>query len=141
MSWSSGKDSLWALHETRRRDLAQAVGLLTTVNERVGRVSLHGVPRSVLDAQADALGLPLQVVDLPDPCAIDVYEARMSEAVDTARAGGVEAMVFGDLFLDDVRGYRIDKLNGTGVRPLFPLWGGPPANLPPRWSLPGSMPW
>ncbi len=122
VSWSSGKDSAWALYETRRRGLGDVVGLLTTVDEGTGRVSIHGVPREVLEAQAGALGLPLVVVTLPNPCPNDVYEIRMAEAMRAARGAGVEAMVFGDLFLEEVRAYREDRLAGTGVDPLFPLW-------------------
>ena len=101
------------------------MGLLTTVNAVFDRVAMHGVRRALLEAQASALGLPLHVVELPWPCSNEVYEARMAAAVDVALEAGVEAMVFGDLFLEDVRGYRERALEGTGVRPLFPLWKRP----------------
>jgi uncharacterized protein (TIGR00290 family) len=101
------------------------VGLVTTVNSTAQRVAMHGVRQLLLEAQADALGLPLHVVDLPWPCPNDVYEERMSNAVAAARASGVDAMVFGDLFLEDVRRYREKSLDGSGLAPLFPLWRRP----------------
>jgi len=122
MSWSSGKDSALALHETRREGSVEIVGLLTTLNQEFDRVAMHGVRRSLLEAQSDALGLPLHVVELPWPCPNAVYEELMSEALDCALEAGVEAMVFGDLFLEDVRRYREDSLKDSGIVPLFPLW-------------------
>jgi len=122
MSWSTGKDSALALHEARSSGEVDIVGLLTTVNEDADRVAMHGVRRSLLDAQADALGLPLRVVPLPWPCPNDVYQDRMAGAVADAREAGVEAMVFGDLFLDDIRRYREQMCEGTGLAPVFPLW-------------------
>jgi uncharacterized protein (TIGR00290 family) len=97
--------------------------LLVTVNEAVDRVAMHAVRRELLEAQADRLGLPLHVVEIPSPCPNDVYEARMGAAVESARAAGVEHMVFGDLFLDDVRAYRERNLAGAGISAVFPLWG------------------
>ncbi len=125
MSWSSGKDSTLALHETRRADAVEVVGLLTTVNSAFERVAMHGVRRSLLDAQAEALGLPVHVVELPWPCPNEVYEERMSGAIGRAREMGVEVVVFGDLYLEDIRHYRETSLRGTGVVPLFPLWHRP----------------
>jgi uncharacterized protein (TIGR00290 family) len=125
MSWSSGKDSTLALHTVRAAGDVDVVGLLTTVNSTAQRVAMHAVRRSLLEAQADALGLPLHVVDLPWPCPNDVYEERMSNAVTAARVSGVEAMVFGDLFLEDVRRYREQSLEGSGLDPVFPLWHRP----------------
>jgi len=125
VSWSSGKDSALALHHARRDPEVEVVGLLTTVNAAFDRVAMHGVRRALLEAQASALGLPLHVVELPWPCTNEVYEQRMAAAVDVALEAGVEVMVFGDLFLEDVRGYRERTLEGTGVRPLFPLWERP----------------
>ena len=129
MSWSSGKDSALALHEARAAGLVDVVGLLTTVNAEAGRVAMHGVRRALLEAQAEALGLPLHVVELPWPCPNDVYEARMAAAVGVAGDAGVEAVVFGDLFLEDVRRYRERALEGTGLDPVFPLWGRPTDGL------------
>ncbi len=125
MSWSSGKDSALALHEARAAGDVEVVGLLTTVNAVADRVAMHGVRRSLLQAQAEALGLPLHVVELPWPCTNDAYQELMGGAVAEARAGGVEAMVFGDLFLEDVRRYREEMLQGSGITPVFPLWQQP----------------
>ena len=122
MSWSSGKDSALALHEVRSANEVDVIGLVTTVNSTAGRVAMHAVRRVLLEAQADALGLPLYVVDLPWPSANELYEQRMSAAVEVARQSGVECFVFGDLFLEDVRAYRLAMLEGTGITPLFPLW-------------------
>jgi uncharacterized protein (TIGR00290 family) len=125
MSWSSGKDSALALSEVRASGAVDVVGLLTTLNAEADRVAMHGVRRAVLDAQADALGLPVCAVELPWPCPNVVYERRMGHAVERAVETGVEAIVFGDLFLEDVRRYRESSLQGTGVGPVFPLWHRP----------------
>ena len=125
MSWSSGKDSAFALHEVRAAGDVEVVGLLTTVNVSFDRVAMHGVRRALLEAQAAALDLPLHIVELPWPCPNEVYEEKMSVAIDVARESGIEAMVFGDLFLEDVRRYRETALEGTGVTPVFPLWRRP----------------
>lgn len=122
MSWSSGKDSALALHEVRASGDVEVLGLLTTVNVTADRVAMHAVRRVLLEAQAAALGLPLHIVELPWPCPNTVYERQMSAALDAAAAGGVERMVFGDLFLADIRTYREDMLAGTGITPVFPLW-------------------
>lgn len=129
VSWSSGKDSAWMLHVLRRDRVGQVAGLLTSVNETVARVSMHGVRDEVLRAQADAAGLPLITIPLPYPCSNTVYECRMRAAVDAAVAAGFTHISFGDLFLEDVRRYREDRLAGTGLEPLFPLWGQPTATL------------
>ncbi|MDE3132741.1 MAG: ATP-binding protein [Acidobacteriota bacterium] len=125
ISWSSGKDSALALHHARTAGELDVVGLLTTVNAEFERVAMHGVRRALLEAQAAALDLPLHVVELPWPCANEVYEQLMGGAVAEAAAAGVEAMIFGDLFLEDVRRYRERALAGSGVAPLFPLWQRP----------------
>ena len=125
LSWSSGKDAAWALHELRRGGDVEVVGLLTTFNEAADRVAMHAVRRGLVEAQAAAAGLPLHTVMLPHPCTNEVYEARMGAAIEECRASGISHMAFGDLFLEDVRGYRIRLLAGTGVEPLFPLWGTP----------------
>ena len=123
MSWSSGKDSALALSVVRH-DL-DVVGLLTTVNAAADRVAMHAVRRTLLAAQADRLGVPLYVVEIPSPCPNDVYEARMVTAMADATAAGVSHVVFGDLFLEEVRAYREQTLRGSGITPLFPLWGRP----------------
>ncbi|MEZ5900085.1 MAG: ATP-binding protein [Hyphomicrobiaceae bacterium] len=122
LSWSSGKDSAWSLHVLRQDTSIEVVGLVTTVNAAFDRVAMHGVRREILEAQAEAAGLPLHVVELPWPCSNEDYEKRMGAFVSEALAAGVEAMAFGDLYLEDIRKYREDKLSGTGLKPLFPLW-------------------
>jgi len=129
MSWSSGKDSAFALHTVRTAGRVEITGLLTTLTQATDRVAAHGVRRVLLQAQADALGLGLHVVQLPRPCPNDVYEQRMTEAMAAARQAGAAQLVFGDLFLDDVRAYREQALQGTGMTPSFPLWGRPTAEL------------
>ena len=128
LSWSSGKDSAWMLH-VLRQDGAAVAGLLTSVNESAGRVSMHGVREEILKAQAVAAALPLRTIPLPWPCSNEIYEARLRHAVERAVADGFTHMAFGDLFLDDVRRYREDRLAGTGLTPLFPLWGMPTPQL------------
>jgi uncharacterized protein (TIGR00290 family) len=128
MSWSSGKDSAMALH-VARRDGVDVVGLLTTVNADADRVAMHAVRRELLEAQARSVDVPLHVVEIPSPCPNDVYEAAMAGAVAEARADGVGEMVFGDLFLADIRAYRESMLAGTGITPRFPLWQRPTAAL------------
>ncbi len=129
MSWSSGKDSTTALQVVQEDPEVTVTGLLVTVNADANRVAMHAVRRALLEAQADRLGLPLHVVEIPASCPNEVYERRMSEAMDTAKREGVEAVVFGDLFLDDVRAYREQALAGSGIRPIFPLWGWPTDQL------------
>ncbi|HEX3802484.1 MAG TPA: ATP-binding protein [Solirubrobacteraceae bacterium] len=129
MSWSSGKDSALALHRVRETTEVEVVGLLTTVNSAFERVAMHGVRRALLDAQAAALGLPVHVVELPWPCTNEVYEHLMTAMVASARDAGIDTVVFGDLFLEDVRRYRERSLEGTGLRPLFPLWQRPTAAI------------
>lgn len=123
LSWSSGKDSAWTLHTLRQMPDVEVIGLLTTLNGEYERVAMHAVRRQLLRMQADAAGLPVREVDLPWPCSNEDYERLMSAACKQAVADGVTHMAFGDLFLDDVRQYRIDKLNGTGLEPIFPIWG------------------
>jgi len=129
VSWSSGKDSAWMLHVLRRDGVGDVAGLLTSVNEQAQRVSMHGVREEILRAQADAAGLPLTVVPLPYPCSNDIYEARMAAVVARAAEDGFTHVAFGDLFLEDIRRYREEKLQGTGLTPLFPLWGLDTATL------------
>jgi uncharacterized protein (TIGR00290 family) len=129
VSWSSGKASTLALAEAREDPSLEVVGLLTTLNRSADRVAMHAVRRELLVAQAEALGLPLHQVDLPWPCSYEEYDQLMTEAVATATAAGVTRMVFGDLFLADVRAYRENALAGTGVEPVFPLWDRPTGEL------------
>lgn len=129
LSWSSGKDSAWALHRLRRTHPGAVAGLLTTMNESAGRVAMHAVREDLVEAQAHAAGLPLHLVRIPSPCPNDVYEQRMGTFVREAAAMGFTHVAFGDLFLEDVRRYREDRLRGTGLEPLFPLWGEPTRRL------------
>ena len=129
MSWSSGKDSALALHETVTAGEVDVVGLLTTVNSIADRVAMHAVRRQLLLAQGAALGLPVHVIELPWPCASSVYEDGMAAALRTAADDGVTQMVFGDLHLEDVRAYRLAALAGSGITPVFPLWGRDTAEL------------
>jgi uncharacterized protein (TIGR00290 family) len=129
VSWSSGKDSAWALQVLRERGEVEVVGLLTTVNAARERVAMHAVREELLAAQAAAAALPLLRVPLPDPCSNRDYEAAMREAIGRARELGVSRIAFGDLFLEDVRCYREQQLAPTGIAPLFPLWGEPTAEL------------
>ena len=129
LSWSSGKDSAWALHVLRQDPDAELVGLLTTFNEAVNRVAMHAVRRDIVDAQAKATGLPLWPVHIPSPCPNEIYEERMRAAMEDARAKGVTHVAFGDLFLEDVRRYREERLAPTGIGAIFPLWGRPTPEL------------
>ncbi len=129
MSWSSGKDSAFALHTVRTAGQVPITALLSTVHTASDRVASHGVRRVLLQAQARALGLPLHVVELPTPCPNEVYEQAMGEAMLAARRAGADQLVFGDLFLADVRAYREQSLHGTGITPVFPLWHRPTAAL------------
>jgi uncharacterized protein (TIGR00290 family) len=122
LAWSSGKDSAWALATLRAYDDLEVVGLLTTLNAAADRVAMHAVRRELAERQAVALGLPLTTVPLPDPCSNAEYERLMAGAIVEAKARGVTHMAFGDLFLEDVRAYRIRQLQETGIHPMFPIW-------------------
>ncbi len=123
VSWSSGKDSAWALETVRRAGAWDVVELLTTVTEGFDRVSMHGVREEILDLQADRVGLPCVKVRIPPRCTNADYEGAMGEALSLSRGRGVTHVVFGDLFLEDVRRYREERLAGSGIEPVFPLWG------------------
>jgi uncharacterized protein (TIGR00290 family) len=122
VSWSSGKDSAWALHILRRQAEYDVVGLVTTVNEQAGRVAMHAVRTDLLARQAAAAGAPLWSVGIPHPCSNEQYEAAMTTVIRRAQREGIEAFAFGDLYLQDVRRYRETRLEGSGIRPIFPLW-------------------
>jgi uncharacterized protein (TIGR00290 family) len=125
LSWSGGKDSAWALHLLRRAGEFEVGGLLTTVNERFRRVAIHGFREELLEQQAQRTGLPLWKVDLPFPCSNEEYEARMSIVCARAVQEGFKGVAFGDLFLEEIKEYRVAKLSGTGLEPVFPVWGIP----------------
>lgn len=129
VSWSSGKDSAWMVHVLRQQHDVELAGLLTTVNAAANRVAMHAVRVDVLQAQADALALPLWQIPIPSPCPNEIYERAMGEAVARAVQQGITHMAFGDLFLEDVRKYREERLAGTGLTPIFPLFGADTAAL------------
>ena len=129
LSWSSGKDSTWALHLLSQNQGVRVATLFTTFNRAANRVAMHAVRRSLVEAQAERIGLPLWAVELPWPCSNVEYEEIMRGIWGRARAEGVEAVAFGDLFLRDIRAYRERQLEGTGLEPLFPVWGIPTKQL------------
>jgi len=123
LSWSSGKDSAWSLHLLRQQHEYEIVGLLTTFNQAANRVAMHAVRRSLVEAQAKAVGIPLWDVDLPWPCSNADYEGIMKEKCKDAVQSGIECIAFGDLFLTDIRAYREKQLENSGLQPIFPVWG------------------
>jgi uncharacterized protein (TIGR00290 family) len=129
VSWSSGKDSAWALHVLRRQGEYDVVGLVTTVNEQAGRVAMHAVRTDLLALQAEAAGAPLWSIGIPHPCSNEQYESTMTAVIRRAQREGIEAFAFGDLFLQDVRLYRETRLGGSGITPIFPLWMQPTQDL------------
>ncbi len=129
LSWSSGKDSAWTLHVLRQMPDVTVTGLFTTVNARHQRVTMHAVRLALLRAQADSVGLPIQMIHIPDQCSNVRYEEEMEKFIGKAKAHGVTHMAFGDLFLEDVRAYREAQLLKTGIKPLFPLWKTPTPQL------------
>lgn len=129
LSWSGGKDSAWALHRLRQGSAYQVAALLTTVNEQFSRVAIHGFREELLDLQAVSVGLPIWKIPLPYPCSNEAYESRMQAVCTRAVQEGFEAVAFGDLFLEDIRAYRIEHLSGTGLEPVFPIWGIPTDQL------------
>jgi len=129
LSWSSGKDSAWALHLLQHDPKIELLGLFTVMNEKYNRVSMHATRAEMLERQADAAGVPLQTIDLPDPCTNEQCSAIMQQFVMESAARGIECMAFGDLFLEDVRKYREDQLKGTRIEAVFPLWAIPTSEL------------
>ncbi len=122
VSWSSGKDCAFALHQVRTEGRVEVVGLLTTLNEENDRIAMHGVRKELLQMQLDALGLPAEMVLLPMPCDNETYRQRVGLTVEKLRERGVKQVVFGDLFLEDIRQYREEQMQGSGLDPVFPLW-------------------
>jgi len=129
LSWSSGKDSAWALHVLRSSEEFEVTAVFTTINRDAGRVAMHAVREELLDAQAGAAGLPLVKVPIPAKCSNTIYEAAMEKVVAQARGASVYHMAFGDLFLEDIRRYREEKLAPAGITPVFPVWGLETAKL------------
>jgi uncharacterized protein (TIGR00290 family) len=129
LSWSGGKDCAWALHLLRASGEYDVVGLMTTVNQQFHRVAMHGFREELLDLQAEAVGLPVWKIPLPWPCSNELYEAAMAPVIARAQEEGLYGVAFGDLFLEEVRAYREQKLADTGLTPLFPCWGLPTDEL------------
>ncbi|EAR09176.1 ATPase [Reinekea blandensis] len=129
LSWSTGKDSAWATWQLQQRDDIELVGALCTINQTHQRTAMHAVRVELLKAQANALDLPLTIIELPYPCSNEQYQQIMAKATSEMRALGVEQMSFGDLFLEDIRQYRIDNMKDSGIEPIFPLWKKPTAAL------------
>lgn len=122
LSWSGGKDSAWALYQLQQQADIEITGLVVTLNEKYQRIAMHGTPKVLLDEQVKQLGVPCYPVFIPDQCDNDTYQQRMAALIAKAEMRGVEAMVFGDLFLEDIRAYRENQLKQTALTPLFPLW-------------------
>ena len=125
LSWSSGKDSAWALHVLRQSGEYAVTGLFTTINTAFDRVAMHAVRVELLRRQAEAVDLPLYLIEIPYPCSNEQYETAMTEFMARARNDGVRCMAFGDLYLQDIRRYREERMQGTGIEPVFPLWERP----------------
>lgn len=129
MSWSSGKDSAWALHKLQQNPEIDLVGLFCTANKEFDRVAMHGVRVELLQKQAKSIGLPLEIIEIPYPCNNAEYEKIMGQFVEKAKIDNIEYFAFGDLFLEDVRNYREEKLKGSGIKPIFPIWSIPTDKL------------
>ena len=141
VAWSSGKDSAWTLHLLRSTPGVDVAGLFTTVSEGSGRVAVHDVRAELLEAQSAALGLPLRRIPIPRPCPNAVYEAAIARLAEEATREGVTHFAFGDLFLEDIRAYRERQFRGSGVAPLFPLWGLPTRELAEEMTASGLRAW
>lgn len=129
MSWSTGKDSAWSLYQLQQQNEYELTGLFCTINKKFARTAMHAVRVELLKEQAKQIGLPLDIIEIPYPCTNEQYAEIMQAFVDDITARGVEYCAFGDLFLEDIRDYRIQQLKGTGIEPVFPLWGRPTAEL------------
>lgn len=129
MSWSTGKDSAWAYHQLKMQNDYDVVGLFCTINKKFLRTAMHGVRVELLKLQAARMGLPLDIIEIPFPCSNAEYERIMSGYIETVKTREVEYIAFGDLFLEDIRDYRIEKLQGSGIEPIFPLWNQPTDRL------------
>ena len=129
LAWSSGKDSAWALHILRQQSDLEIVGLFCTINQKYDRVAMHAIRCELINKQAESVGLPIQLIPIPNSCSSFEYETIMAKFVAKAKNQGIDHFAFGDLFLEDVRRYREDNLTNTGITPIFPLWGIPTNKL------------
>ena len=129
LSWSSGKDSAWALHVLHRQQDVEVAGLFCTFNQKYERGAMHAVRNELICLQAESIGLPLQLIPIPDPCSDSEYKTIMADFIEQAKSQEIDAIAFGDLFLEDIRRYREESLAGTGIAPVFPLWGMPTDEL------------
>ena len=129
VSWSSGKDSCYMLHQLLKGSEYEPVGLFSTINATNDRVAMHGVRRELLEKQAKSLEMPIALIDLPWPCSNEDYERIMGGFIEEVKDSGVQYIAFGDLFLEDIRAYREKQLEGTGIAPIFPIWGIPTDRL------------
>lgn len=129
VGWSGGKDSAMALYELKKMENVEIAALLTTVTEGYDRISMHGVRRELLAEQADSLGYPFDMIYIPQNCTNEIYEQRMQNTLEKYQSQGISAAAFGDLFLEDIRAYREERMNRIGMRCIFPLWGRPTAEL------------
>ncbi|HUX61430.1 MAG TPA: hypothetical protein VMV32_08985 [Ignavibacteriaceae bacterium] len=123
LSWSSGKDSAWSLQVLNQQNDIEIVGLFSTVNQEFNRVAMHAVRVELLQLQAVSVRLPIQLIPIPYPCSNSQYESIMNKFIEKTKANGIKCFAFGDLYLEDVRKYRENNLVGTGINPVFPLWG------------------
>ena len=129
LSWSSGKDSAWALYKLQQDPEIDLAGLFCTINNEFNRVTMHAVRIELLRQQAKSVDLPLEIIEIPYPCSNDAYGKIIARFVEKAKKAEIECFAFGDLYLEDVRDYRIEKLRGTGITPVFPIWGTPTEKL------------
>ena len=133
VGWSGGKDAAMALYEIKRSPEIEVASLLTTVTEGYDRISMHGVRRELLNQQAEAVGYPYDVISIPQSCTNEIYEERMRNALEKYRQAGITAAAFGDLFLEDIRSYREERMSRIGMRCIFPVWGQPTADFAARF--------
>ena len=129
LSWSSGKDSAWALHVLRQQQDIEVVGLFCTFNKKFERGAMHAVRNELICQQAESIGLPLELIPIPDPCSDSEYKIIMADFIEQVKSQGIDTIAFGDLFLEEIRSYREESLAGTGITALFPLWGIPTDEL------------
>lgn len=129
VSWSSGKDSAWTLYKLQQQQEFEVVGLFCTFNKKYERGAMHAVRNELIRQQTESIGLPLELIPIPDPCNDSEYKAIMANFIAQVKSQEIEYIAFGDLYLKDIRRYREDSLAGTGITPLFPLWQIPTDKL------------